>query len=306
MNDLLYESRNKRDGVTIPTIWVAIALSVLVHVAALWKWLPKLDLRLPSLEELQRGEAGGSLVVHLAPPVSPPQAAQSSPVLRSQPSSTPQSRAPRAVARAQPPLALPEIALNRPAPEAASPPPVAPRATAPAPVRPPEGDLSSYVEARRRARNEAPQVASQGSISSAPPVEDDKSRTNRIVASNLGTNRTPTFGSDPTKHGGGIFQIERLGYTDAEFLFYGWNKDIRRNTIQRIEVRKGENSDIRIAVVRKMIAIIREYEQEDFLWESRRLGRNLTLSARARDNAGLEEFMLREFPEFGYGSRLPQ
>ena len=63
----------------------------------------------------------------------------------------------------------------------------------------------------------------------------------------------------------------------------------------QIEVRKGSNSDIRIAVVRKMIAIIREYEQEDFLWESQRLGRSLTLSARARDNAGLEDFMMREF-----------
>src|SRR5262249_54632869 len=144
-------------------------------------------------------------------------------------------------------------------------------------------------------------LASQGGGSSAAPVEDDRERTNRIIASNLGTNRTPTFGSDPTKNGGGIFQIERLGYTDADLLFYGWNNDIRRNTLQRIEVRKGDNSDIRIAVVRKMISIIREYEQEDFVWESRRLGRNVMLSARARDNAGLEDFMLREFPEFGYG-----
>jgi hypothetical protein len=46
-----------------------------------------------------------------------------------------------------------------------------------------------------------------------------------------------------------------------------------------------------------MIAIIREYEREDFLWESHRLGRSLMLSARAKDNAGLEEFMIREFFE---------
>jgi hypothetical protein len=44
-----------------------------------------------------------------------------------------------------------------------------------------------------------------------------------------------------------------------------------------------------------MISIIRDYEQEDFLWESHRLRRSLMLSARARDNAGLEEFMMREF-----------
>jgi hypothetical protein len=44
-----------------------------------------------------------------------------------------------------------------------------------------------------------------------------------------------------------------------------------------------------------MIAIIREYETEDFVWESPRLTRNITLSARLRDNAELEEFMMREF-----------
>jgi hypothetical protein len=89
----------------------------------------------------------------------------------------------------------------------------------------------------------------------------------------------------------------RLGFTDAEFMFFGWNKDIRRNTKQLIEVQKGNNADTRIAVVRKMISIIREHEQEDFLWESQRLGRNLMLSARPRDNSGLEEFLMREFFE---------
>src|SRR6185436_7667174 len=104
----------------------------------------------------------------------------------------------------------------------------------------------------------------------------------------------PSFGPDPD-FGGGIFHIQRLTLNDAEFAFYGWNKDIRRNTTQVIEVRKGENSNIRIAVIRRMIGIIREHENEDFVWESRRLGRNISLSARARDNSGLEDFMMREF-----------
>src|SRR6185436_8441998 len=128
-----------------------------------------------------------------------------------------------------------------------------------------------------------------------PPAEDAAARGDRAIAANLGLNRAPTFGPDATKSGGGIFQVQRLGYSDAEFLFYGWNKDIRRNTTQLIEVRKGDASDIRLAVVRKMISIIREHETEDFLWESPRLGRNIILSARLRDNAGLEEFMMREF-----------
>jgi len=154
--------------------------------------------------------------------------------------------------------------------------------------------MASYIEARRRARGESAPATFPGSVSNAPPVEDDNARTNRIVAANLASQRALTFGYDPAQ-GGGIFQIEHMGYDNAEFLFFGWNKEIRRKTKQLIEVRKGSNSDIRIAVVRRMVAIIREHEQGDFLWESRRLGRDVTLSARARDNAGLEDFMMSEF-----------
>ncbi|MEO7727888.1 MAG: hypothetical protein ABIS45_11595, partial [Burkholderiales bacterium] len=152
----------------------------------------------------------------------------------------------------------------------------------------------AYIEARRRARGDSAAPPSTGSAIDAPPAETDKARSDRIAAANLGTQRKQTFGYDPAQ-GGGVFQLVRVGYIDAEFMFFGWNRDIRRNTKQLIEVKKGNNADTRIAIVRKMIAIIREYEQEDFLWESQRLGRSLMLSARARDNAGLEDFLMREF-----------
>ena len=288
MSDGLANSRGRPEGVTIPTIWVALALSLLIHVAVLWQWLPKL--RLPSPDEAKLGEANGSLIVHLAPPPSPPP----SPALAlPPPAPTPEARPPIAAARPRPPP--PVIAFNRPPPNIQSPPPTVRAATAPAPARPQaDGDLTSYIEARRRARAQPAAAASAESAANAQPVEDDKARSDRIVAANLGTQRAQTFGYDPTQ-GGGVFQIVRMGYDNAEFIFFGWNKEIRRNTKQQIEVRKGDNSDIRIAVVRKMISIIREYEQEDFRWESYRLGRVLMLSARARDNAGLEDFMLREF-----------
>ena len=48
-------------------------------------------------------------------------------------------------------------------------------------------------------------------------------------------------------------------------------------------------------MVRRMIAIIRDYEDGDFAWESRRLSRVVTLSARANDNGELEAFMMKEF-----------
>jgi len=49
---------------------------------------------------------------------------------------------------------------------------------------------------------------------------------------------------------------------------------------------------MRIAVVRRMIAIIREYSKEDFTWESGRHGRVVTLSARPADTAALEKYLL--------------
>ena len=46
-----------------------------------------------------------------------------------------------------------------------------------------------------------------------------------------------------------------------------------------------------------MIEIIGDYEKGDFIWESHRLGRNVTLSARQRDTAGLEDFLMQDFFE---------
>jgi hypothetical protein len=47
--------------------------------------------------------------------------------------------------------------------------------------------------------------------------------------------------------------------------------------------------------VRKIIEIIREQESNKFIWESLRLRRDVTLSARPADNAELEAFMMEEF-----------
>ena len=301
MSRLFEESRYRGNGVTVPKIWITVALSVLIHVLALWQWKP--DLRTPS-DDKDPGKARGQLSVQLAPRASPspprPPAPQAPPLKmfeKPRPpvraTAPPPSRKspPPAVARPQP--APPVIARNKPESEAPSRPP-----PAPSPARAPaEGDFASNIEARRRARNESPApAAAPESIASAPQAEDENARANRIAAANLGTDAKPSFGADP-RRGGGVFTIQRMAYDYAEFLFYGWNKDIRRNTAQVIEVRKGNDSDIRIAVVRRMIAIIRDYEQGDFVWQSPRLGRNITLSARARDNAALEAFMFREFFE---------
>lgn len=275
MNDRIDVLRGRPDGVVIPRIWVMIALSILLHVAALWE-LPPISVRLPGLGE--DPDKQPSLSIRLVPPgpPAPADSVLSLPV----PEAAPRLQRPKPTPR--PRATPPVIALKQPAP---SPAPDAPSVPAPRPA--PAGDMASYIEARRRARGE--------SDAAVPPAsESAEARAKRLVASNLESTRETAFGYDPNR-GGGVFQIQSLNIDYAEFLFFGWNKDVGRNTKQLIEVRRGNNSDIRIAVVRKMIAIIREYEREEFLWQSRRLGRSITLSARARDNAGLEDFMMREF-----------
>lgn len=267
---------NRNDGVVIPRLWVTIALSILVHVMVLWGF-PDRPIPLPGAGADRNLPVPLSLrLIPSAPPVSA--------VIPAPPRPAPQARRPPAVSRPQP--AAPVITRNKPAPDTQATVPVAPPVPAIKPAAPPaDGDFAAYIEARRRAR---------GASEPALQAEKDDARRQRIIAGNLPAQRNLAFGYDPNQ-GGGVFQIERMGYDYAEFAFYGWNRDIRRNTKQLIEVRKGEHSDIRIAVVRRMVAIIREYEEEDFLWVSQRLGRSIMLSARARDRAGLEDFMMHEF-----------
>jgi hypothetical protein len=229
-------------------------------------------------EDARQGKPSGALAVHLAPlPSRPPSAAAAPPP-------APAIQAQAAHKASSPKAAPPVLALERSSPSAAAPPPTEA-------ARPPASeDLASYVEAHRRAREPAPAPPA----SPSQPAESEEEQHNRAVAASLGLNRTPSFGSE-RQRGGGMFQIQRIGYNDAEFFFYGWNKDIQRNSQQMIEVQRGSNASMELAVVRKMIAIIREHVSGDFTWESERLNRDITLSARAADNAGLEQFMMKEF-----------
>jgi hypothetical protein len=276
-----FETRSRHERITISTIDVAVALSILLHVLALWTWPRSLLMRPFDDDLLKAGESGGRLAVRLAPPPSPAPAIESRP----SPVPTPTLSAPGGARR--PPPAPRVLAMERPSRPAA---PVAAPAQPAAPEQNPAllgQDLASYVAARRRAREPEP----------GPPstrVESEQERTNREAAERLGLNRAPTFGSNKIT-GGGTFQISELYYDRAVLAFYGWNKAIQRVSLQRIEVARGDNPSIELAVVRKVVAIIREEASGDFHWESLRLGRDVTLSARPADTAGLEAFLMEEF-----------
>ena len=289
------EPPRRHDVVTIPVLWLAIALSLLVHLLALLTLPSALRPKDPQIGD-QDGKRG-RLIAQLAPRQIPQEGATAAPT---PPSPPPQARpAPAAPARRPPPPA-PSRPPSRPpvlaAPSTPAPPapPPEPPKPVPAPPRPSqETDLASYVESRRRARGETTTSSGQGSTPNAPPAESDIERRNRIVAANLGSSEPQTFGTQ-ARGGGGIFQIRRIGYVDAEFAFNGWSNDIKRQTKQVIEVRLGDAPNIRVAIIRRMIAIIRETQEGDFVWLSNRRGQ-LTMSARPADNARLEAFLMDEF-----------
>ena len=285
-------------------VGIAFALSILIHAAALSVLVPRFPGRAPwpGLDH----EATDVLEVGFANPV----AASAAPLDASSARGARSASAPARTVPTSPRAARPSAAqgaqpgtadARETPPLLAAPTPQAPARAAYAPAPGPEwwrptsgalaqaraaptvgGDLSSSVAARRRERAE-------------PAAPKAGGGHDFIVASGTPAPQSPA--DDARRYRGGTFAITRMAYDDAEFLFFGWKDDPGRQPTQAIEVRLGANHDMRIAVVRRMIALIREHERGDFQWQSWRLGRIVVLSARLQDSAGLEAFLLREFFE---------
>ncbi len=92
-----------------------------------------------------------------------------------------------------------------------------------------------------------------------------------------------------------MFQILQIGHRSGQFAFRGWTTEERSGWKEVIEVDAGPQGDVQLAMIRKMIELIRKHYKGNFNWDSYRLGRVVTLSARIEDSAGLESFLMREF-----------
>lgn len=150
----------------------------------------------------------------------------------------------------------------------------------------PGEDMQAYIKRQKEAK-----LAQQGA--SKQDVEE-------VLASN----NTPSEGEkrdakirENLKFDGtnGIFQIREMGLHSAQFSFKGWKNNINSARLEIIDVHVPEGSDGKHEVIMKMIEIIRREYSGDFNWDSRRLGRVLTLSARVEDTQALESFMMTEF-----------
>jgi hypothetical protein len=172
--------------------------------------------------------------------------------------------------------------------------------TIPLPAKPPEAaatpnqpvDMMSLVNANRQRRQSEENYASRENAAAIARERGNAQEDARdaVIKRNLAQEGT-----------NGIFQIKEIQLHSAQFTFRGWKNNINNARLELIDVQAGPNESIQRAIVKKMIAIIRREYSGDFNWESPMLGRVVILSARMQDNAGLEDFLIREF--FGPGSR---
>jgi hypothetical protein len=260
-----------------PSFWWSIPLAVMLWLALLWGF--GFFLKPPLINEPPPGAAIDARLVEL------PEA---------RPAQQQEVVAPHARFPARPKLRAPKLAPPSPRTKPINPaPPLLPQALpAPAPPlnleRPSEAaptDMMSYVNAAR-ARRQAEEMDAGGS---APhPSADD------VRMANIRRNLQPA-GTN------GIFQIIDIQTRTARFSFRSWTTNASNPQRETIDVDAGPGGDIELAIIRRMIGLIRNYFKGDFNWESQRLGQVVVLSAREKDTAELEDFLKREF--FGVGAK---
>ena len=273
---------------------IAFLVSIALHVLLLLLVLPKIN--------LNSAPQSTTIEVNLVPKTTTPGATPSPIIPEEKP--TPELE-PKKKVIAQKPISKPNKpkASDFSVPKTMTTPQPSPQQVPTRPVKPqPQSpsdaptDMASYV-AQQRAKREASEsdAARQNAAAVAAeqgPSEEAK-RDDRIKKNfNNGTN--------------GIFEITdlNLGSNSARFSFLGWTSSVSNAHRDFFEVEAKNGQDVRLILIRRMIAIIRQHYQGDFDWESQRLHRTISKSARLEDSAELEDFLMQEF--FGTNYKTKQ
>lgn len=245
-------------------ISVAVALSLAAHVAIL-AFAPRMR---PGDSQLATASQPFTVQITAAPAPAP-----------EAPPAPPEPAAQPAPARppTPPPLRRREPRIE-PVPVPVAPTPQAPSAQPPTSA--PPLDMLAMIEERREKRRAAEEARRRPPTVEAKP-EDAATRNLKTLTGREGVS--------------GVFQILRKSTRTGEFAFNGWRPDARGQWREVYEVDAGLGGNIELAMVRRMIELIRTHYTGDFNWESYRLQRVVKLSARPEDNEGLEDFLMREF-----------
>ena len=266
---------------------LALLVTILLHILLLWIVITRAPLELKPIS----GSTDGA-ITYIAPLAAAP---ERKPAIKPQ-------KAPAKPKPKQPPA--PKVVAKRDEPKAITPrnapPSVATEQLTPAPnVAPqqdvaraaPVEDFASRLEANRKRRAEA--QAQDPAVAESAPAETESQRANRIAKENVAFSRRK--GAVEQDQTGGTFDVRNLRLHAAEFAFHGWSSNTQRNSTQVIGVEQGTEVDIEMAVVKRVIIFIRAMKPGEFVFESRRLGRAVTMNAGIAYQAELEQFLLKEF-----------
>ncbi len=170
----------------------------------------------------------------------------------------------------------------------APPPPLNPEPVIkPSPPPPPEDDFSTRLAKRRAERGESdPSPNAQETTGGGGNSDNSVALANIQRAMNMNSRTVGT---------GGVFQVISMGVREASLRFNGWHPGSSNHWSETYPVDAGEGGDVKLAVVKKEIEIIRKFYKGDFDWISERHGgRSIKMSARPEDNDELERFLMHE------------
>jgi hypothetical protein len=261
---------------------LGIVLSVLVHAVLFMFVRAKLNEAPPKFDAPGRPDAPLQ-VSFVRPAATVVQPELPKPVLEpKKPERIPKKPMAKPTPRHNTPSVRQSVPQRTPLPVTQAPSSNAPAAAADVPAE----DFMTAINRNRQKRQEAEQAAAQENAA-ARAAENPSA--NEIARANIAFQEQRGRGTN------GVFQILSMGPRVAQYSFRGWTTDQRRSQNQVIEVDAGFGGNVQLAVVNSMITLIRRYYQGDFNFDSQKLGRVVTLSARLEDTKGLQSFLLNEF-----------
>jgi hypothetical protein len=249
---------------------VCMVLSLLLHLALFFIPIAQRMGQAPASSETQ-----GPLTVRLANP-----APRTPPTAKTEPVQPPAPRHAKIIASRRP------TSQSKPA-FTVPPPPEEPSQRVQPTTQPDEAtDMMARLNARRAAREAAESEAARENAVAAAG-SGGPSLNEKIMANINRSQRSKTDGT------GGVFMVKTIGVREGSFIFNGWNP-AKDNWHESYTVDAGEGGNVRLAIVKKVIEVIRKYKTGDFEFESHRLGRAVPMSARPADNDRLEAFLMQE------------
>ncbi len=160
----------------------------------------------------------------------------------------------------------------------------------------PPPDMTAMLNAAREKRQQAREAAAAENAA----AQGNRGRsTQEIAEENVRRSMDQANGKNGD---GGLFTIINKGVRTATFSFRGWEVRVNSNR-QVYEVDAGLGGNVELAIVKKMMEVIRSRFKKQAPWESNRLGRVVMISMAPEDSEETERFLMKEMFESNYPRR---